>query len=268
MKFYSKLHSSILASSIEDLTEKNENLILLNDEQIMLETIISMCSPFHYTSKQYYQIRQLLIDYCDELNKVLEEVLVTEYIPDHEATNCILLHKILKKLIHAFKRSQKYKKVNKKYIKGFCEHQKYLIETKNWQFLNQTQKLLYQCLPQVNEYSCPICLNILKNPVSLDVCQHKYCKQCIDEMIYKEEGDYRHINCPICRCKNKISKIKEDPALNNFIHRYFPIYIPWWSRLYQYLKSFFEYLLQPNICYPSHIYNSYGQEQPYFFVIY
>lgn len=87
-------------------------------------------------------------------------------------------------------------------------------------------------------------------------------------MIFKEDGDYRHLNCPMCRAKNKINKIKEDPALNNFIQFYFPIYIPWWSRLFQYLKSFFECLLQPNTCYPAHIYSSYGQDQPYFFIFY
>ncbi|CAO3650162.1 unnamed protein product [Cunninghamella echinulata] len=267
MKFYSKLHSSILASTIEEFTEKNDQLILLNDERIMLETIISMCSPFHYTPKQYQRIRKLLLDYSDQLNQIIQVVLINNKIPDHEASHCISLHKILKKLIHAFKQSQKYKKINKKYIKGFCEHQKYLIETKNWQFLNQTQKILDQCLPQVHDYSCPICLNLLTNPVSLSVCQHKYCKECMDEMIMKEEN-YHHLSCPICRTINKIGKIKEDPALNNLIQSYFPNPIPWWVRFFQYIKQFVHSLFQPTTCYPHYIYDSYGQTQPYFFIFY
>jgi hypothetical protein len=45
-----------------------------------------------------------------------------------------------------------------------------------------------------NEVSCPICLQILYNPVSCELCQYPFCKSCIDSWISKSK------TCPN-RCK-------------------------------------------------------------------
>lgn len=42
--------------------------------------------------------------------------------------------------------------------------------------------------------SCPICLEIFKEPVFVKECMHRFCKGCIEKII---RGN--HKNCPTCR---------------------------------------------------------------------
>lgn len=45
------------------------------------------------------------------------------------------------------------------------------------------------------EVICPICFNVLEDPIQINYCEHSYCKQCINEWLIE------HPNCPIDREK-------------------------------------------------------------------
>lgn len=47
-------------------------------------------------------------------------------------------------------------------------------------------------------FTCPICLDLLKNPVTI-LCGHNYCKGCIEDCWAKEEGQKGICSCPQCR---------------------------------------------------------------------
>ncbi|KAJ2617805.1 hypothetical protein H4S08_000185 [Coemansia sp. RSA 1365] len=74
-------------------------------------------------------------------------------------------------------------------------------------------------VPQIDDYLCPMCLNIAWRPLRLE-CAHLFCSRCI------VKASRRHMfDCPICRSKNAVYKagVKNiDKALLNFLKLYFP----------------------------------------------
>ncbi|KAJ2083518.1 hypothetical protein H4R24_000791 [Coemansia sp. RSA 988] len=74
-------------------------------------------------------------------------------------------------------------------------------------------------VPQINDYLCPMCLNIAWRPLRLE-CTHLFCSRCI------VKASRRHMfDCPICRSKNAVYNAgiqNVDKALLNFLKLYFP----------------------------------------------
>ncbi|CAG8435833.1 2941_t:CDS:2, partial [Scutellospora calospora] len=58
-------------------------------------------------------------------------------------------------------------------------------------------------IPQLDDYNCPICLNIAWKPIRL-CCTHVFCVRCLVKSIRK-----RTRNCPVCRAKNAIYNADE-----------------------------------------------------------
>ncbi|KAJ2704757.1 hypothetical protein FB645_003038 [Coemansia sp. IMI 203386] len=74
-------------------------------------------------------------------------------------------------------------------------------------------------VPQIDDYLCPMCLNIAWRPLRLD-CAHVFCSRCVVKASRRCIFD-----CPVCRAKNAIYKAgvsNIDNALLNFLKLYFP----------------------------------------------
>ncbi|KAJ2786938.1 hypothetical protein GGI15_001099 [Coemansia interrupta] len=74
-------------------------------------------------------------------------------------------------------------------------------------------------VPQIDDYLCPMCLNIAWRPLRLD-CAHVFCSRCVVKASKRCMFD-----CPVCRAKNAIYNAgvsNIDKALLNFLKLYFP----------------------------------------------
>ena len=49
------------------------------------------------------------------------------------------------------------------------------------------------------EFTCPICLDLLIEPLKLPTCKHILCKRCCTEMIRRNDNQHVKRSCPLCR---------------------------------------------------------------------
>lgn len=85
-------------------------------------------------------------------------------------------------------------------------------------YIMQTSVL--QLIPQLDDYSCPICTNIAYKPIRLS-CGHLFCVRCLVKMKERDRND-----CPFCRRKDAILDADSgnlDLEAMQIMKKYFPI---------------------------------------------
>ncbi|XP_040825685.1 E3 ubiquitin-protein ligase TRIM31-like [Ochotona curzoniae] len=65
------------------------------------------------------------------------------------------------------------------------------------------------------EVTCPICLDILKDPVTIE-CGHNFCHFCITQL---QEASRYHIKCPLCKSSMKRDTYAPNWLLTNLIQK-------------------------------------------------
>lgn len=65
-----------------------------------------------------------------------------------------------------------------------------------------------------DEGTCPICLEIFKNPHMLS-CGHNTCYLCIST--FCEKLNVSDFNCPVCRSSTPFDQVKPNIALRNML---------------------------------------------------
>lgn len=53
------------------------------------------------------------------------------------------------------------------------------------------------------EYSCPICLNLIISPI-LTACNHLFCKYCLEDL-FELNANSTENKCPLCRTVNELN---------------------------------------------------------------
>lgn len=76
----------------------------------------------------------------------------------------------------------------------------------------------------VEDFLCPICLNVLEDPMQLKRCEHMFCRYCIEQWIYKS------LSCPVDRMQIRGSHLRETS-------RFFQIYYHRLKLQCQFVKS-------------------------------
>ncbi|KAI7872403.1 SPX domain-containing protein [Spinellus fusiger] len=74
-------------------------------------------------------------------------------------------------------------------------------------------------IPQPDDYSCPVCMNIAWRPIRL-ICGHVFCVRCLVKQQRK-----RMDSCPLCRHSDAVklaSAANLDKSLQNFLSLHFP----------------------------------------------
>lgn len=66
-----------------------------------------------------------------------------------------------------------------------------------------------------DDFSCPVCFEIFKNPVLLQ-CGHSVCKLCL-EQYWETKGSKE---CPVCRKRSSLSQLPINFALRNLCETY------------------------------------------------
>lgn len=66
----------------------------------------------------------------------------------------------------------------------------------------------------LEDFKCGICLEIFENPIMISICEHVYCRQCIDDWLKTDTS------CPEDRTPIQESDLKPPPRMiRNFYDR-------------------------------------------------
>ncbi|XP_036022828.1 tripartite motif-containing protein 30A-like [Onychomys torridus] len=68
------------------------------------------------------------------------------------------------------------------------------------------------------EVTCPICLELLKEPVSAD-CDHSFCQACITLNYESSKGKEGEGICPVCRVSYLFGKLRPNRHVANIVER-------------------------------------------------
>ncbi|KAI8871737.1 hypothetical protein GQ42DRAFT_103037, partial [Ramicandelaber brevisporus] len=78
---------------------------------------------------------------------------------------------------------------------------------------------LLTLVPQIEDHSCPICLNVCWKPIKL-ACGHRFCARCL---VNASKMGIKH--CPMCRRQDAVAKAQAsdlDVTMMRFMKLYFP----------------------------------------------
>lgn len=81
------------------------------------------------------------------------------------------------------------------------------------------QNKLLTLIPQIDDYTCPICMSIAFKPIRL-ICGHIFCVRCLVKMKQRHKLD-----CPFCRAKNAVENADSgnlDVETMKLMQKYFP----------------------------------------------
>ncbi|XP_032216272.1 E3 ubiquitin-protein ligase TRIM22 isoform X1 [Mustela erminea] len=81
------------------------------------------------------------------------------------------------------------------------------------------------------EVTCPICLDLLTMPLSLD-CGHSFCQACITAKS-QDSGVHQggESNCPVCQCKYQFWNLRPNQPLANIVKKVKENMSPWQKKL-------------------------------------
>ncbi|XP_038612696.1 histone acetyltransferase p300-like [Tachyglossus aculeatus] len=68
------------------------------------------------------------------------------------------------------------------------------------------------------EAKCPICLDFLADPVTID-CGHNFCCRCITWHCHAKAGDHRAKLCPLCRTPYRKENFRANKQLGSLVER-------------------------------------------------
>ncbi|MBZ3874674.1 Tripartite motif-containing protein 5 [Sciurus carolinensis] len=68
------------------------------------------------------------------------------------------------------------------------------------------------------EVTCPICLELLTQPVSID-CGHSFCQACITSNYESTMSQKGESNCPVCRISYQFEKLRPNRHVANIVER-------------------------------------------------
>ncbi|XP_031194069.1 tripartite motif-containing protein 30A-like isoform X2 [Mastomys coucha] len=68
------------------------------------------------------------------------------------------------------------------------------------------------------EVTCPICLKLLKEPVSAD-CNHSFCRACITLNYESKRNTEGEANCPVCRVPYSFENLRPNRHVDNIVER-------------------------------------------------
>lgn len=82
------------------------------------------------------------------------------------------------------------------------------------------QHRLLTLVPQLDDYTCPICMSVAYKPIRLE-CNHIFCVRCLVKLKKRGKTD-----CPLCRCHDAILSADSsnlDLEIMDLIQRFFPL---------------------------------------------